>query len=191
VLTADHTPLFCRYDVDYATNPALMTRLDINSVFNAGAIEWEGNIVLMARVESRDRKSFFAVTESKTGVDRFEFWDFPVRMPELAPEETNLYDMRLVQHEDGWVYGLFCAERHDETRPQDLSAAIARCGIARTKDLDTWERLPSAELRPPPRVCGGKIRPLHTTNGRFRRNRNRGWNWLGSMPGHHQGGNRK
>jgi 4-O-beta-D-mannosyl-D-glucose phosphorylase len=142
VLTAEHAPLSWRYDFNYATNPHLMTRLGINSVFNVGAMEWKGSVILMARVEGWDRKSFFAVAESKTGVDRFEFWDYPVRMPELEDAETNLYDMRLVRHQDGWIYGLFCAERHDDTRPQDLSAAIARCGIARTKDLEHWERLP-------------------------------------------------
>jgi 4-O-beta-D-mannosyl-D-glucose phosphorylase len=142
VLTAEHTPLFWRYDFDPASNPRLMTRLGINSAFNVGAMEWRGNIVLMARVEGWDRKSFFAVAESKSGVDRFEFWDYPVRLPDFEPVETNVYDMRLVRHEDGWVYGLFCAERHDDSNPGDLSAAIARCGIARTKDLVKWERLP-------------------------------------------------
>ncbi len=146
-LTAEHTPLFWRYDLDYATNPHLMTRLGINCVFNVGAMEWNKNIILMARVEGWDRKSFFAVAESKTGVDGFQFWDYPVRMPELEDKETNLYDMRLVRHEDGWIYGLFCAERHDDSKPNDLSAAIARCGIARTKDLVKWERL--ADLKTP------------------------------------------
>jgi 4-O-beta-D-mannosyl-D-glucose phosphorylase len=105
-------------------------------------MEWNGNIVLMARVEGWDRKSFFAVAESRNGVDGFHFWDYPVRMPELDAKETNLYDMRLVRHEDGWIYGLFCAERHDDSKPGDLSTAIARCGIARTKDLVKWDRLP-------------------------------------------------
>ena len=141
VLTAEHTPLSWRYDFNPATNPHLMTRLGINSVFNVGALEWNGNIVLMARVEGWDRKSFFAVAESKSGVDGFRFRDYPVRMPELEAQETNLYDMRLVRHEDGWIYGLFCAERHDDTKPGDLSAAVARCGIARTKDLVQWQRL--------------------------------------------------
>ena len=142
VLTADHTPLEWRYDFDHASNPHLMTRLGINCVFNVGAMEWNGKIVLMARVEGWDRKSFFAVAESRNGVDGFQFWDFPVRLPELEAKETNLYDMRLVRHEDGWIYGLFCAERHDDSKPHDLSAAIARCGIARTKDLVKWQRLP-------------------------------------------------
>ena len=142
VLTPEHTPLEWRYDFDPVSNPHLMTRLGINSVFNVGAMEWNGNIVLAARVEGWDRKSFFGIAESRTGVDGFRFWDYPVRMPELDERETNLYDMRLVRHEDGWIYGLFCAERHDETKPDDLSAAIARCGIARSKDLVQWERLP-------------------------------------------------
>ena len=142
VLTAEHAPLFWRYDLNPAANPHLMTRLGINCVFNVGAMEWNGNIILMARVEGWDRKSFFAVAESKTGVDGFRFWDYPVRMPDYEPLETNLYDMRLVRHEDGWIYGLFCAERHDDSKPGDLSAAIARCGIARPRDLVKWERLP-------------------------------------------------
>ncbi len=141
MLTAAHTPLEWRYDFDPQANPHLMTRLGINCVFNVGAMEWNGNIVLAARVEGWDRKSFFAIAESKTGVDGFRFWDYPVRMPELDAKETNLYDLRLVRHEDGWIYGLFCAERHDDAKPHDLSAAIARCGIARTKDLVKWERL--------------------------------------------------
>lgn len=141
VLTGEHTPLEWRYDFDWKTNPHLMTRLGVNCVFNVGAMEFGGKNILMARVEGWDRKSFFAVAESKNGVDNFHFWDFPVRMPELDTRETNLYDMRLVRHEDGWIYGLFCAERHDDSKPRDLSAAIARCGVARTKDLVKWDRL--------------------------------------------------
>jgi len=142
VLTAEHVPLSWRYDLDHAANPHLMTRLGINSVFNVGAMEWNGNVLLAARVEGWDRKSFFAIAESTSGTDRFQCWDYPVRMPDYEPEETNVYDMRLVRHEDGWIYGLFCAERHDDTKLGDLSAAIARCGIARTRDLVHWERLP-------------------------------------------------
>ncbi len=142
VLTAEHTPLTWRYDFDPATNPFLMTRMGVNCVFNVGAMDWDGKVLLMGRVEGWDRKSFFAVAESRSGVDGFQFWDYPVRMPERDAAETNLYDMRLVRHEDGWIYGLFCAERHDDTKPGDLSAAVARCGIARTKDLKDWERLP-------------------------------------------------
>ena len=147
VLTAEHTPLEWRYDFNPRTNPHLMTRLGVNCVFNVGAMEFNGNVILMARVEGWDRKSFFAVAESKNGVDHFQFWDYPVRMPELEDKETNLYDMRLVKHEDGWIYGLFCAERHDGSKPADLSAAIARCGVARTRDLAKWERL--ADLKTP------------------------------------------
>jgi len=142
VLTAEHAPLAWRYDFDPASNPHLMTRLGINCVFNVGAMEFDKKVILMARVEGWDRKSFFAVAESKNGVDNFQFWDYPVQLPELEAQETNLYDMRLVRHEDGWIYGLFCAERHDDSKPHDMSAAIARCGIARTKDLVKWERLP-------------------------------------------------
>jgi len=149
VLTAEHSPLAWRYDFDRASNPHLMTRLGINCVFNVGAMEFGGKIILLARVEGWDRKSFFAVAESTTGVDGFRFWDYPVQMPELDAAETNLYDMRLVRHQDGWIYGLFCAERHDNSKPDDLSAAIARCGLARTQDLANWERLP--DLKTPAR----------------------------------------
>ncbi len=136
VLTAAHTPLFWRYDLDPATNPLLMERLGINAAFNVGAMEWNGNVVLMARVEGADRKSFFAVAESANGIDGFRFWDYPVAMPEGADPETNVYDMRLTAHEDGWIYGLFCAERKDPAAaPGDLSSAVAQCGIARTRDL--------------------------------------------------------
>ncbi len=142
VLTGAHTPLFWRYDLDPETNPFFMERLGINAAFNVGAMEWNGSIVLMARVEGVDRKSFFAVAESPNGIDNFVFWDYPVVMPETADPETNVYDMRLVAHEDGWIYGLFCAERKDQNAaPGDLSSAVAQCGIARTHDLKTWERL--------------------------------------------------
>lgn len=165
VLTADHTPLEWRYDFNQASNPHLMTRLGINCVFNVGAMEWNGNIVLAARTEGWDRKSFFAIAESKNGVDGFRFWDYPVRMPELDDKETNLYDMRLVRHEDGWVYGLFCAERHDDSKPDDLSAAIARCGIARTKDLVQWERLP--DLKTPARHQRNCVLHPEFVNGQY------------------------
>jgi 4-O-beta-D-mannosyl-D-glucose phosphorylase len=165
VLTAEHTPLSWRYDFNYADNPHLMTRLGINAVFNVGAMEFNGRIILMARVEGWDRKSFFAVAESKNGVDNFRFWNLPVRMPELAKAETNLYDMRLVRHEDGWIYGLFCAERHDDSKPRDLSAAIARCGIARTKDLANWERLP--DLRSPAQHQRNCVLHPELINGKY------------------------
>ena len=153
VLTAAHTPLFWRYDFDQARNPFLMERLGVNAAFNVGAMEWNGKTVLMARVEGNDRKSFFAVAESATGIDGFRFRDYPVVMPETAEPETNVYDMRLTAHEDGWIYGLFCAERKDPAAPPgDLSSAVAQCGIARTHDLKNWERLddlrtPSAQQR--------------------------------------------
>jgi 4-O-beta-D-mannosyl-D-glucose phosphorylase len=153
VLTAAHAPLAWRFDFDEAANPFLMERLGINAAFNVGAMEWNGGVVLMARVEGADRKSFFAVAESSSGVDGFQFWDYPVVMPETADPETNVYDMRLTRHEDGWIYGLFCAERKDPCAPPgDLSSAVAQCGVARTRDLKTWERLddlrtPSAQQR--------------------------------------------
>jgi len=142
VVTADHTPLFWRYDLNKQTNPYLMERMGINVTFNPGAIEMDGKILLVVRVEGYDRKSFFAVAESENGIDRFKFWDHPVVMPETSDPDTNVYDMRLVKHEDGWTYGLFCTERKDpKAPPGDLSSAIAQCGIARTKDLKKWERL--------------------------------------------------
>jgi 4-O-beta-D-mannosyl-D-glucose phosphorylase len=148
VLTAAHTPLIWRYDFDPAANPLFLERLGINAAFNVGAMEWQGKVILMARVEGVDRKSFFAVAESETGVDGFRFWDYPVVMPETDEPETNVYDMRLTAHEDGWIYGLFCAERKDpEAAPGDLSSAVAQCGVARTRDLKSWERL--ADLRTP------------------------------------------
>lgn len=145
VLTSAHTPVFWRYDFDQAANPLLCERMGVNSTFNAGAIELDGRIYLLARVEGADRKSFFAVAESSSGIDHFRFWDYPVKMPSADPEETNVYDMRLTMHEDGWIYGLFCAELHDPEHPEDPSAAIASCGIARTKNLKDWERLPDLE----------------------------------------------
>ena len=142
VLTAAHTPIHWRYDLNYDTNPWLMERIGVNCVFNAGAIELNGNICLVARVEGADRKSFFAVAESQTGIDQFRFWDYPVTMPETGDPDINVYDMRLVKHEDGWIYGLFCTERKDPNVPrEDTSSAIAQAGIARTRDLKTWERL--------------------------------------------------
>jgi len=148
VLTAKHTPVFWRYDLDYKTNPYLMERLGINCVFNPGAIGLNDRFYLVARVEGADRKSFFTIAESKSGVDRFRFWAYPMLMPETSERDTNVYDMRLVQHEDGWIYGLFCTERKDSNAPrEDTSSAIAQCGIVRTKDLKTWERL--ADLKTP------------------------------------------
>ncbi len=150
VLTREHTPLFWRYDLNYETNPYLMERMGINCVFNPGAIELGGKIYLIARVEGADRKSFFAVAESESGIDGFRFWDYPIWMPETAEPDINVYDMRVVRHEDGWIYGLFCAERKDPDAPEgDTSSAVAACGIARTKDLKTWVRLPNLKTKSP------------------------------------------
>lgn len=143
VLTADHAPLFWRYDLNPETNPFLQERFGINAAFNAGAMKFNGKYILVARVEGYDRKSFFAIAESPTGTDNFKFWDRPVTIPQLSDPETNVYDMRLTRHEDGWIYGIFCAERKDPAAlPGDLSSAIATAGIVRTRDLLTWERLP-------------------------------------------------
>lgn len=142
ILTAEHAPIFWRYDLNEKTNPFLMERQGINAAFNSGAIYWNGKYILAVRVEGVDRKSFFAIAESPNGIDNFRFWDYPITMPETDRPDTNVYDMRLTAHEDGWIYGLFCTERKDEARANDTSAAEAQCGIARTKDLKTWERLP-------------------------------------------------
>lgn len=149
IVTADHVPLDWRFDLNPKTNPFMQERLGVNAAFNAGAMEFNGKIVLCVRVEGLDRKSFFAIAESASGVDGFRFWDEPVTMPETDEPDTNVYDMRLVQHEDGWIYGLFCTERKDKTRMDDLSAAVAQCGIARTKDLKKWERLPDLKSPSP------------------------------------------
>ncbi len=145
VLTADHAPLNWRYDLNPKTNPYLMERFGIHAVMNSGAIKWKGRYVLVARVEGADRKSFFAVAESPNGVDHFQFWPRPVTMPEYGEPATNVYDMRLTAHEDGWIYGIFCVERKDPSQPHDLSAAMAAAGVARTKDLVHWERLADIE----------------------------------------------
>lgn len=142
VLTREHTPLFWRYDLNTETNPYFMERLGINAVMNSGAIQLNGKYYLVARIEGNDRKSFFGVAESDNGIDGFRFWDYPVELPDTCPEETNVYDMRLTQHEDGYIYGVFCSESKD-TSTDDLSAAVAAAGIVRTKDLKTWERLPN------------------------------------------------
>jgi 4-O-beta-D-mannosyl-D-glucose phosphorylase len=142
VITAAHVPLEWRYDFNPQTNPFMMERMGINAAFNAGAMKWQNKYLVVVRVEGDDRKSFFAIAESETGVDGFRFWPKPVVLPQTDDPDTNVYDMRLTEHEDGWIYGLFCTERKDLTQPNDLSAATAQCGIARTKDLITWERLP-------------------------------------------------
>lgn len=155
VLTRDHAPLFWRYDFCPETNPYFMERLGVNAVFNAGAVKLNGKYCLVARVEGSDRKSFFAVAESDSPVEGFRFRDYPVQLPDTCPEETNVYDMRLTQHEDGWIYGVFCSESKDPGSA-DLSAAVAAAGIVRTRDLVTWERLPNLVTRESPQqrnVC--------------------------------------
>ncbi|NDV68137.1 glycosidase [Dysgonomonas sp. 25] len=148
ILTAAHAPVFWRYDMNPETNPYFMERFGINGTFNAGAIKWNGRYILAVRVEGNDRKSFFAITESPNGVDNFRFWDYPVTMPETEDPDTNVYDMRLTAHEDGWIYGIFCTERKEPNAPAgDLSSAVAAAGIARTKDLKTWERLPDLKSK--------------------------------------------
>ena len=149
VLTREHIPLTWRYDLNPDTNPYFMERLGINAVMNSGAIELNGKYYLVARIEGNDRKSFFGVAESDNGIDGFRFWDYPILLPDKCPEETNVYDMRLTKHEDGYIYGVFCSESKD-TSVSDLSAAVAAAGIVRTKDLKTWERLPNlVTLRSP------------------------------------------
>ncbi|MBQ0093348.1 MAG: glycosidase [Bacteroidales bacterium] len=145
IVTAAHAPLEWRYDLNEATNPYLMERIGIHAAFNSGAIKWGDSYVLVVRVEAEDRKSFFAVAESPNGVDNFRFWPRPITMPEYGEPATNIYDMRLTRHEDGWIYGLFCVERKDHSDEGNLSAATAACGIARTKDLVNWERLPDLQ----------------------------------------------
>ncbi|WP_439711537.1 glycoside hydrolase family 130 protein, partial [Duncaniella muris] len=147
VITAEMVPPTWKYDFNPATNPYFMERIGCNATLNSGAIKWNGKYILMVRVEGNDRKSFFAVAESPNGIDNFRFWPHPVTMPDTEDPATNVYDMRLTHHEDGWVYGLFCVERHDDSCPGDLSAATAACGIARTHDLINWERLPDLKCK--------------------------------------------
>ncbi|TFF33428.1 glycoside hydrolase family 130 protein [Mucilaginibacter psychrotolerans] len=150
VLTAAHAPVAWKYDLNPETNPYLMERFGINAAFNAGAIKFNGKYLMVVRVEGADRKSFFAVAESPNGISHFTFWENPVTMPETDEPDTNLYDMRLTAHEDGWIYGLFCTERRDPAAPaHDQSMAIAACGIARTKDLLIWERLADLKTNSP------------------------------------------
>ena len=166
VLTAAHIPLFWRYDLNPATNPYLMERFGINAVFNAGAIKWRGKYLVCARVEGMDRKSFFAIAESPNGVDRFRFWDDPCVIPETDDPDTNVYDMRLVAHEDGWIYGLFCTERKDPKAPAgDTSSAVAQCGIVRTKDLVHFERLP--DLKTPSQQQRNVVLPPEWVQGKY------------------------
>ncbi len=148
ILTAEYLPVNWRYDFDEKANPRLMERIGMNAVMNSGAIKWGDKYLIVVRVEGVDRKSFFAVAESPNGVDNFRFWDYPITMPINDSAETNIYDMRLTAHEDGWVYGIFCVEKHDPAAPKgDLSSAIAAAGVARTKDLMNWERLPDIKSK--------------------------------------------
>lgn len=140
VLTRDHIPPFWKYDLNPETNPYFMERLGVNAVMNSGAIYLDGTYYLVARIEGNDRKSFFGVAESKSGTEGFRFWDYPIQLEDIDPEETNVYDMRLTQHEDGYIYGVFCSEAKDRDQ-DDLSAAVASAGIVRTRDLKKWERL--------------------------------------------------
>lgn len=165
IITPQHIPLHWRYDLNAESNPYLMERFGINATFNAGAIKFEGKYLLVVRVEGLDRKSFFAIAESPNGIDNFQFWDYPINLGETENPDGNVYDMRLIQHEDGWIYGLFCTERKD---PQavlgDETSALAQCGIVRTKDMKSWERLPDLVTPSPqqrnvvlhPEFVGGK-----------------------------------
>lgn len=144
VVTNEHAPLEWRYDLNPETNPWLMERIGINAAMNSGAIKWKGKYLMVVRVEGADRKSFFAIAESPNGIDNFRFWKYPLVLPDIDPSETNVYDMRLTAHEDGWIYGIFCSESLDPNAPAgDLSSAVAKAGIVRTKDLKNWERLPN------------------------------------------------
>ncbi|MBQ9119843.1 MAG: glycosidase [Lachnospiraceae bacterium] len=165
VLTREHIPLFWKYDLDVNTNPYFMERLGVNATFNSGAIELDGKYYLVARVEGADRKSFFAVAESDSPVDGFKFWDYPVVLPDTCKDETNVYDMRLTKHEDGYIYGVFCSESKDTT-VNDLSAAVAAAGIVRTKDLKTWERLPNLKTLNSPQQRNVVLHP-EFVNGKY------------------------
>ncbi len=166
VLTADHTPLTWRYDFNPLTNPLFLERFAINATLNAGAIKWKGKYALVVRVEGANRKSFFAVADSFNGIDNFQFWEYPLLMPETNIPDTNIYDMRLVVHEDGWIYGLFCTERKDPGAPAgDHSAAIAQCGIARTKDMVKWDRL--ADLKTPSAQQRNVVLHPHFVEGQY------------------------
>ncbi len=165
VLTREHVPPFWLVDPNPETNPYMMQRLGINAVFNSGAILMDGKFTLVARVEGADRKSFFAVAQSESGVEGFRFWDKPVELPDTCPEETNVYDMRLTRHEDGFIYGVFCSESKDRASG-DLSAAVAAAGIVRTKDLKTWERLPNLRTLHSPQQRNVVLHP-EFVNGQY------------------------
>ncbi len=165
VLTNEHIPVFWKYDLNEETNPYFMERLGVNAVFNSGAIELNGKYYLVARIEGNDRKSFFGVAESDSPVDGFVFWDYPVLLPDTCKEETNVYDMRLTKHEDGYIYGVFCSESKDRTS-NDLSAAKAEAGIVRTKDLKTWERLNNLKTLNSPQQRNVVLHP-EFVNGKY------------------------
>ena len=165
VLTREHAPIIWQYDLDKRTNPFFEERLGINCVFNSGAVYLNGKFYLVARVEGNDRKSFFAVAESDNGIDNFRFWDYPILLPDTCPEETNVYDMRLTQHEDGYIYGVFCSESKDKNST-DLSAAVAAAGIVRTKDLKRWERLPNLKTLHSPQQRNVVLHP-EFVNGKY------------------------
>ena len=165
VLTREHAPIHWRFDLNKETNPYFMERLGINAVMNSGAIYLDGKFYLVARVEGNDRKSFFAVAESDNGIDNFRFWDYPILLPDTCPEETNVYDMRLTKHEDGWIYGVFCSESKD-TSVNDLSAAVAAAGLVRTKNLKDWERLPNLKTLNSPQQRNVVLHP-EFVNGKY------------------------
>lgn len=165
VLTREHIPLTWRYDLDPETNPNFEERLGVNAVLNSGAIEFGGKYCLVARIEGNDRKSFFGIAESDNGIDGFRFRDYPIQLEDTCPEETNVYDMRLTKHEDGWIYGVFCSESKDRSDP-DLSAAVAAAGIVRTKDLVNWERLPNLVTKHSPQQRNVVLHP-EFVNGRY------------------------
>lgn len=165
VVTREHIPLHWKYDLNPETNPYFMERLGVNAVMNSGAIELNGKYYLVVRIEGNDRKSFFGVAESDNGIDGFRFWDYPVQLPDTCKEETNVYDMRLTKHEDGWIYGVFCSESKD-TSVNDLSAAVAAAGIVRTKDLKTWERLDNLKTLRSPQQRNVVLHP-EFVNGKY------------------------
>ena len=165
VLTREHIPLTWQYDLNEETNPYFMERLGINAVMNSGAIMIDGKYYLVARIEGNDRKSLFGVAESDNGIDGFKFWDYPILLDDVCPNETNVYDMRLTQHEDGYIYGVFCSESKD-TSVNDLSAAVAEAGIVRTKDLKGWERLDNLKTLNSPQQRNVVLHP-EFINGKY------------------------
>lgn len=165
VLTREHIPVFWKYDLNPETNPYFMERLGVNAIFNSGAIELNDKFYLIARIEGNDRKSFFGVAESDNGIDGFHFWDYPILLKDTCPKETNVYDMRLTKHEDGYIYGVFCSESKDMS-VNDLSAAVAAAGIVRTKDLKSWERLNNLKTLNSPQQRNVVLHP-EFVNGKY------------------------